>query len=88
LLSFCILREHDLVQSDAHIRDKIQRFRLLWRREAVQGLRSGFIILAASQRIVQAEPNDAMMEHTKRLCFLYLRKEIEADEIYTWQTRP
>lgn len=83
LLSFCILREHDLEQSDAHIRDKIQRFRLLWKREAVQGLRSGFIILAVSRRIVEAQPNDAMKELAKRLCFLYLREKIKEDEIYT-----
>lgn len=83
LLNFCILREHDLEKSDAHIRDKIQRFRLLWKREAVHGLRSGFIILAASRRIVEAEPNDQMKEFAKRLCYLYLREEIEEDRIHT-----
>lgn len=83
LLSFCIVREHDLGGSDTHIRDKIQRFRLLWKREAVQGLRSGFIILAVSPRIVHAEPNDALKELAKRLCFLYLREEIEEDKIHT-----
>jgi len=83
LLSFCILREQDLEHSDAHIREKIQRFRLLWKREAVQGQRSGFIILAVSRRIVEAQPNDAMKELAKRLCFLYVREEIKEDEIYT-----
>jgi hypothetical protein len=82
LLSFCILREHDLEKSDAHIRDKIQRFRLQWKREAIQGLRSGFIILAVSRRIVEAEPNEAMKELARRLCFLYLREEIEDDNIH------
>src|SRR5881409_201948 len=71
LLSFCILREHDLEQSDTHIRGKIQKYRLLWRREAFQGRRSGFIILAVSPRIVQAQPNDAIKELAQRLCFLY-----------------
>src|SRR5438105_2184242 len=83
LLSFCIIREHDLEQSDTHIRDKIQRFRLLWRREAFRGRRSGFIILAVSPRIVLAQPDDSMKQLAQRLCFLYLRKEIEDDEIYT-----
>jgi len=82
LVSFCILREHDLEKSDMHIRDKIQRFRLLWKQEAIRGLRSGFIILAVSRRIVEAEPNEAMKELAMRLCFLYLREEIEEDEIY------
>lgn len=82
LLSFCILREHDLEKSDAYIRDKIQRFRLLWKREAILGLRSGFIILAVSRRIVEAEPNEAMKELAKRLCFLFLREEIEEDKIH------
>jgi hypothetical protein len=82
LLSFCVLREHDLEKSDMHIRDKIHRFRLLWKREAIQGLRSGFIILAVSRRIVEAEPNEAMKELARRLCFLYLREEIEEDNIH------
>jgi hypothetical protein len=64
LLSFCILRDHDLDKSDKHIRDKIQRFRLQWKREAIRGLRSGFIILAASRRIVDAESNTAMESST------------------------
>ncbi len=82
LLSICILRDHDLKKSDAHIRDKIQRFRLVWKREAIQGLRSGFIILAVSRHIVEAEPNEAMKELAKRLCFLYLREEIEEDKVH------
>jgi predicted HTH domain antitoxin len=82
LLSFCILRNHDLEEGDTHIRDKIKRFRLLWKREAIHGLRSGFIILAASRRIIEAEPNEAMKELAKRLCFLYLREEIEEDKIH------
>jgi hypothetical protein len=82
LLSFCILRENDLAESDAHIRDKIKRFRLQWKREAFLGRRSGFIILAVSRRIVEAEPNEAMKELAKRLCFLYLREEIKEDEIH------
>lgn len=46
LVSFCILREHDLEKSDTHIRDKIQRFRLLWKREAIQGPHCGRSLLA------------------------------------------
>src|SRR5207253_8213520 len=57
LLSFCIIREHDLEQSDTHIRDKIQRFRLLWRREAFRGRRSGFLMLSVSPRIPLAQPD-------------------------------
>ena len=82
LLSFCILRERDLEKSDTHIRDKIQRFRLLWKQEAVHGLRSGFIILAVSPRIVQAQPDDTMKELAKRLCSLYLRENIVEDTIH------
>lgn len=83
LLSFCILRDHDFQRGDIHIRDKIQRFRLLWKRGAFLELRSGFIILAASRRIVEAEPNAAMKELARYLAFLYLRQDIKDDEIYT-----
>ena len=84
LLNFCILTERDLRQNDTFIRDKIQEYRTLWKIEAAQGLRSGFVILATSATIASAIPDKTMMALACRLCFLYLREdEILPDEIYT-----
>lgn len=82
LLSFCILTEDDLMQSDKIIREKIQRFRLLWKQEAFQGLRSGFVILAVSQKIATAMPDQNLQALAFRICSLYLREEIEPDRIH------
>jgi hypothetical protein len=82
LVTYCVLTERDLSCSDTHIRDKIQEYRLLWRREAFLGKRSAFVILAVSPRIAYAAPDPKLMELARRICFLYLRQEIAPDEIY------
>lgn len=82
LISYCILTERDLVKSDAAIREKIQKYRLLWKREAFLGRRSAFIILAVSPRILNATPDKTLMALAQRLGFLYLRETIEPDTIY------
>jgi hypothetical protein len=56
LLSFCILTKDDLVKEDAFIKTKIQEARKNWTREAFHGKKSGFIVLAASDELVNAEP--------------------------------
>ena len=82
LLTYCILTEADIDQGDRHIRDKIQSYRLNWRREALLGRKSGFVILAASGRLTFAEPNEALMAVALRLCSLYLREDIIPDRVH------
>jgi len=82
LLSFCILTDRDLCQSDEQIRDKIQEYRLHWKRAAYLGKKSGFIILAASPRIISALPDPRLLNLATRLCELYLCEEILPDRIY------
>ena len=76
LLSFCILTESDLENSDEHISEKIQSARLRWLAEAFDGNKSGFVILAASKRIATAAPDDVTQKLAKRLAFLYLQEDI------------
>jgi hypothetical protein len=83
LLSFCILTKDDLVKEDAFIKTKIQEARTNWTREAFQGKKSGFIVLAASFDLVNAEPNLALREFAARLCSLYLQDDIGIDTIYS-----
>jgi hypothetical protein len=61
-LSYCFLTEADLNSSDAAIRDKIQDARRSWTRDAFEGRKSGFVILAVSERIATARPDDAVKD--------------------------
>jgi hypothetical protein len=79
-LSYCFLSEKDLNESDEHVRQKIQNARRDWRRKAFNGDASGFVILAVSEKLSQAVPNDTAKQIAKRLCHLYLGRD-ETDEI-------
>ena len=81
LLSFCILGDDDLVQGDEVVRDRIQAARLQWKKDAHFGRKSGFIILAVSRKVAEAEPNPVLQEFARRLCQLYLEDECPADQI-------
>jgi hypothetical protein len=78
-LSFCFLSEADLNGSDAEIRQKIQVARNRWRARAYDGEASGFVILAISNRIATALPNDSVKSLAKRLCYLYLGRDDEEE---------
>jgi hypothetical protein len=83
LIRYCILTEADLVGSDDAVCQKIQAARTLWTREGFQGLKSGFVILAASPRLARAAPDQVLKEFATRLCALYLlQEEIDEDRIY------
>lgn len=82
LITYCILRENDLEQSDEFIRDKIQQSRLEWLQGGLRGEKSAFVIVALSRSIMNARPDDVMKQAAQRLCELYLLQPIEADQIY------
>jgi hypothetical protein len=84
LLSYCILTDEDLGQDDARIQEKIQSARTEWTRDGFEGRKSGFIVLAASPRIANAAPDEALRELALRLCGLYLidEEEIRPDVVY------
>src|SRR5215218_5734051 len=76
LMSYCILTEADLRQSNVFIRDKIQSARLAWIAESFDGDKSGFVILAISPTIAYAEPSDAVKALAHQLCSLYLLRDV------------
>jgi hypothetical protein len=82
LLTYCILDEHDLTSSDEAIRDKIQRIRGDWTRQAYEGRKSGFVILACSPKLATALPDETLSELAVRLGSLYLLQEIQPNTIY------
>ena len=81
-ISYCVLTEADLQQSDEIIKDKIQNARLQWTHDAFEGRKSGFIILVVSPRIANALPGPEMRDLAHRLCYLYLETDIKMDDIH------
>jgi hypothetical protein len=84
-ISYCVLSENDLQQSDEVIKEKIQKARLEWTRDGFEGRKSGFVILAVSPLIANAIPSPEMRELARRLCYLYLETEIQVDNIHLEQ---
>lgn len=82
LITYCVLTENDLRQSDESICAKIQKARTQWTREGFAGRKSGFIILAVSPTIAFATPDQNLQALVQRLCSLYLLREIELDQVY------
>ncbi|HEY5074312.1 MAG TPA: hypothetical protein VII34_06400 [Pyrinomonadaceae bacterium] len=64
-------------QPDEAIREKIQHARRRWRSKAFAGDASGFIVLAVSERIAKAVPDEIVKAIAKRLCLLYLGEDTE-----------
>jgi hypothetical protein len=86
LISYCLLRENDLA-SDEIAERKIQDARLTWRRRAMAGEASGFIIVVLSRRLAVGIPNDSVKEIALRLGSLYLREKIAPDLAYVERVR-
>lgn len=82
-VTFCILRDVDLIGPDDTILAKVQEARLRWSRLAHFGKSSAFVLIAISSRISEAIPDNVTAELAQRLGFLYLRTEIELDKIYS-----
>ena len=82
LLHYCILREEDLLTSDEAVKGKIQSARLSWKRRAIVGDASAFIIAVISRKLALAVPDSSVLAIAKRLASLYLFEEIDTDRIY------
>jgi hypothetical protein len=82
LISYCFLTEEDLTASDLTIRSKIQNARTHWTRLAYEGKRSAFVLVALSNTLVSALPNENLLAFAKHLASLYLLHDVIQDEIY------
>jgi hypothetical protein len=85
-LEICVLQEWDVNQGDEHVRLMIQDHRQAWREDALEGAKSGYVILLASEAVAQSEPNQKLLALAKRLLWLYLTRrkvdEINLDDIF------
>jgi hypothetical protein len=82
LITYCFLSEPDLSESDEFISDKIQSARSQWTASGFDGASSAFIILAISERITVATPDDNLKKLARKLCSLYLQQNIQMDKVY------
>jgi hypothetical protein len=80
-IEYCILLPEDLRRPDDEIRKLIQESRLRWKQAAINGDKSAFVILAVSQELAVATPNEIVLEIALALCSLYLLREAASDVI-------
>jgi hypothetical protein len=82
LITYCFLSEQDLMRSDQFISDKIQSAREQWTADGFEGASSAFIILAISENIARAKPDENMKKLARKLCSLYLQENVKTDKVY------
>lgn len=81
----CMLEENEILRmkrGDEDLRDTIQDNRQAWKRYALEGSHSSFMVLLLSQSLVNKEPGDKLKEICRRLLELYMEVErIDDDAI-------
>jgi hypothetical protein len=83
MLEFCFLTENILLQDDERIKASIHAAHRRWWRAADEGHKSGFVILALSERLAAARPDENLLRFAQRLARLYLLEDdILPDRIY------
>ena len=82
----CLLEEHELLRmarGDADVEETLQDHRQVWKRLALEGLASSFVILLTSKHLITKEPNTALKEICRRLLELYMQIQIPDDTYHT-----
>jgi hypothetical protein len=80
----CLLEEQEILRmkkGDEDLKDTIQDHRQVWKRLALDGQRSAFLILLVSRGLAYAEPNEKLKEICRRLVELYLGEDVKDDSI-------
>ncbi len=81
----CLLEENDILgmrKGDLDVRDTIQDYRQLWKRCALEGLSSSFLIAVVGESLVSEEPGERLKEFCRRLLELYMEvPEVPDDTI-------
>jgi hypothetical protein len=82
----CLIEEHEVLRmarGDADLMDTLQDHRQAWKRLALEGLASSFVILLTSKHLVTKEPNAAIKEICRKLLELYMQVPIKDDTFLT-----
>jgi hypothetical protein len=71
----CLVEEHEILamrRGDDDVRDTIQDCRQAWKRHALDGLSSSFLLVLVSPSLVEKAPDDRLKEIARRLLELYM----------------
>lgn len=83
----CLLEEDQIMRmrrGDDDLRDTIQDYRQAWKRYALEGLSSSFLILLSSKSLIDKDPGNALKDICRRLLELYMEMDrIDDDTIHT-----
>lgn len=82
----CLLEEDEILRmkhGDKDVADTLQDHRQVWKRLALDGRSSSFVILLTSTTLVHCEPNHALKEICRRLLELYMQVQIPDDTFHT-----
>ncbi len=71
----CMLEENEILgmrKGDEDLRDTIQDYRQLWKRYALEGRHSSFLLAVIGESIMKEAPGDRLKEFCRRLLELYM----------------
>jgi len=82
----CLLEDHEILRmqrGDPDVMDTLQDHRQVWKRLALEGSTSSFVILLTSPHLTTREPNEALKETCRRLMELYMQISVADDTFHT-----
>ena len=82
----CLLEQHEIVRmmrGDPDVMDTLQDHRQVWKRLALEGRASSFVILLTDRHLVTREPNADLKAICRRLLELYMQISIPEDTFQT-----
>ena len=82
----CLIDEHEILsmrRGDNDLRDTIEDHRRVWKRHALHGLSSSFVIVVLSPRLCVVSPGSELKEACRRLMELYVGASVPDDTILT-----
>jgi hypothetical protein len=82
----CLLEHGEILRmqnGDQDILDTLQDHRQVWKRHALEGTTSSFVILLVSPKLVNREPDAGLKEICRRLMELYMQVAVPDDTFHT-----
>lgn len=81
----CLLEEGEILQmrrGDQDLQETLQDYRQAWKRLALEGMVSSFVILLTSEALVTREPDEQLKEMCRRLIELYIQISVADDTFH------
>jgi hypothetical protein len=82
----CLLEEHEIMRmqrGDPDVMDTLQDHRQVFKRLALEGLVSSFVILLTNRHLITREPNSSLKDICRRLIELYMQVSVPDDTYHT-----